>query len=60
MAASPNFEVLEIDYPDLIANPAIWATKVNEFLGGHLDAKAMADCVKPALHRNRATVGATA
>ena len=54
MAASPNFEVLEVDYPDLIAQPAVWAEKVNEFLGGKLDTNAMAACVKPDLHRNRA------
>jgi hypothetical protein len=54
MAASPNFEVLQVHYPDLIAQPALWAEKVNEFLGGKLDTSAMAGCVKPDLHRNRA------
>lgn len=54
MAASPNFEVLEVDYPDLITQPAVWAEKINEFLGGRLDVEKMAACAKPALHRNRA------
>ena len=53
MRELPNFEVLEIEYPDLVAEPATWAAKVNEFLGGKLDTAAMAACVKPALHRNR-------
>ena len=53
MRASPNFEVLEIDYPDLVAEPAAWAERVNEFLGGDLDTAAMAARVKPSLHRNR-------
>jgi hypothetical protein len=54
MASSPNFEVLEVDYPNLIAQPAVWAKRVNDFLGGKLDTGKMAACVKPALHRNRA------
>ena len=54
MASSPNFEVLEVDYPDLITQPQLWAERVNEFLGGELDTEAMVACVKPALHRNRA------
>jgi predicted AlkP superfamily phosphohydrolase/phosphomutase/tetratricopeptide (TPR) repeat protein len=54
MQSSPNFEVLEVDYPDLVSNPSIWAEKVNRFLGGKLDTQAMASCVKPELHRNRA------
>ena len=54
MRRSPNFEVLEVHYPDLIANPMALARRVNDFLGGNLDVTAMAACVKPALHRNRA------
>ena len=52
----PNFDVLEIDYPQLVAEPTEWVEKVNEFLGGKLNAAAMAACVKPSLHRNRASV----
>jgi len=55
MGGSPNFEVLEIDYPDLVAKPAVWIERINHFLGGHLNAPAMANCVKPSLHRNRAS-----
>ncbi|HEY4282482.1 MAG TPA: alkaline phosphatase family protein [Chthoniobacterales bacterium] len=58
MAASQNFEVLEVDYPDLIVQPAVWVEKVNEFLGGNLDVAKMAACVKPDLHRNRAAIAA--
>jgi len=56
--ALPNFEVLEIDYPQLVAAPMPWIEKVNEFLGGRLDIEKMATCVKPALHRNRAIAAA--
>ncbi len=58
MESSPNFEVLEVDYPDLIGQPAVWAEKVNEFLGGKLDTAKMVACVKPDLHRNRAVPAA--
>jgi predicted AlkP superfamily phosphohydrolase/phosphomutase/tetratricopeptide (TPR) repeat protein len=53
MKASPNFEVLEVDYPGLIDEPSVWAGKVAEFLGGKLDTAAMGACVKPQSHRNR-------
>ena len=57
--ALPNFEVLEIDYPQLVAAPTDWVERVNEFLGGDLNTAAMAACVKPSLHRNRASAVAT-
>lgn len=53
MENSPNFEVLEIDYPELVADPAVCIERINAFLGGNLDRAAMAGCVKPSLHRNR-------
>jgi predicted AlkP superfamily phosphohydrolase/phosphomutase/tetratricopeptide (TPR) repeat protein len=53
MRVSPNFEVLEVEYPMLVQNPEVWAEKVNEFLGGKLDIAKMVACVKPELHRNR-------
>jgi predicted AlkP superfamily phosphohydrolase/phosphomutase/tetratricopeptide (TPR) repeat protein len=55
MERSPNFEVLEIDYPELVADPAVWIERINAFLGGNLNTAAMAACVKPSLHRNRAS-----
>jgi hypothetical protein len=54
MGDSPNFEVLEIDYPELVADPVVWSERINAFVGGNLNRTAMASCVKPSLHRNRA------
>jgi tetratricopeptide (TPR) repeat protein len=59
MESSPNFEVLEIDYPDLVAKPDVWIERINHFLGGNLNAAAMAGCVKPSLHRNRVSAAAS-
>jgi hypothetical protein len=56
MRDSPDFELLEIDYPHLIIEPAIWIERILEFLGGTLDSAAMGACIKPSLHRNRASV----
>ncbi len=53
MKASPNFEVLEVNYPELVADPTVWLERINIFLGGNLNTSAMSRCVKPSLHRNR-------
>ncbi len=49
------FEVLEIDYPTLVADPALWAAKVAEFIGPDLlpHPERMAGVVRGDLHRNR-------
>ena len=49
------FEVLEIDYPSLVADPAPWVARLAEFLGPELlpQAAAMAQAVRPELQRNR-------
>jgi tetratricopeptide (TPR) repeat protein len=49
------FEVLEIDYPDLVAHPELWVPKIAEFLGPELlpEPEKMLGCVRPELHRNR-------
>ena len=49
------FEVLEIDYPSLVADPAPWIEKLTAFLGPELLPRPahMAAAVQPALHRNR-------
>ncbi len=52
---APNFELLEVDYPDLVAQPLAWSQRIAEFLGSDLDKPAMAACAKPVLHRNRAS-----
>jgi hypothetical protein len=44
---------LGIDHGELLAQPARVATRLAGFLGGGLDARAMAACVDPTLHRQR-------
>jgi len=48
------FETLDADYGQTVADPAGTAARVNRFLGGGLDVRAMATAVDPALYRNRA------
>lgn len=54
LAARPNFQVLRIPYAGLVASPDAWIPRLNAFLGGRLDERAMAGAVDPALHRNKA------
>lgn len=53
LAAREDLVWLGIDYAELIAEPDRVAARMNAFLGGRLDADAMAGCVDPALHRQR-------
>lgn len=48
-----GFETLYMDYGSVLAAPEIAADRVNAFLGGGLDAAAMAAAVDTALHRQR-------
>jgi hypothetical protein len=50
----PWFEMLEIHYGEILARPLEGAKRINDFLGGQLDAEAMAGVVDPELYRNRA------
>jgi len=50
----PWFEVLEVHYSEVLARPLEGAHGINAFLGGGLDAEAMAAVVDPDLYRNRA------
>lgn len=54
---APNFELLEVDYPALVSNPAEWARKIAAFAGKpDLPAaglQKMQAVVKPELFRNR-------
>ncbi len=54
LARQPNFEMLDMDYNAMLLDPEPWAMKVNAFLGGHLDVRAMVEVVDPSLYRNRA------
>ena len=54
----PGTQLLVMEHGDVVSDPWVSARKVNEFLGGGLDVGKMAAAVDPALHRNRAAVGA--
>lgn len=48
------FDVLYLDFAEVVADPEKAARAMNEFLGGGLDVEAMAMQVDPNLYRNRA------
>jgi tetratricopeptide (TPR) repeat protein len=52
---SPQFEVLTVEYPALVADAEPWVGRLREFLGPDRlpRAQAMAAAVQPALYRNR-------
>jgi len=50
----PEFEAIEIHYSAVLARPLDEARRLADFLGGGLDAEAMAAAVDPQLYRNRA------
>jgi len=50
----PNFEVLEVNYREVVQNPAEQAAQIQRFLGRKLDTARMAAAIDPALYRNRA------
>jgi len=53
LAGQPNFAVLRVHYADVVTDPAGAVDRVNEFLGGRLDAAAARAAVDPLLYRNR-------
>jgi|SRR6185369_5744935 len=48
-----NFQVLYLDYPDVIKDPLREARRISAFLGRDLDVSAMASAVDASLYRNR-------
>ena len=56
LQSGPCFNVLEVDYSEIIADPAAATARVNAFVGGGLDTARMATAVDPMLYRNRAAV----
>ncbi|RMF62436.1 MAG: sulfotransferase family protein [Calditrichaeota bacterium] len=54
LAKQPNFDVLYINYNEVLENPAAFIPKINEFLGGSLDTGKMATVIDKSLHRQRA------
>jgi len=54
-----EFETMELHYSAVLARPLEEAQRLAAFLGGGLDAEAMAAAVDPQLYRNRASRGAS-
>ena len=53
LAVQPNIRVLYVEHRDALARPDETARSVAGFLGGGLDAAAMAAAVDPSLYRQR-------
>lgn len=53
LAQQPNFKVLYVNYNELLAEPGPQVARINEFLGGQLDTKAMMQTIDPSLYRQR-------
>jgi hypothetical protein len=51
----PEFDTIELHYSAVLARPLEEAQRLAAFLGGGLDAEAMAAAVDPQLYRNRAS-----
>ena len=51
--AQPNIRFIEVRYAEVLAAPIIESRRVARFLGGHLDARAMASAVDLSLYRSR-------
>lgn len=49
-----HFDALFVDYREVLAHPGEGASRINQFLGGRLDERAMAEVIDPQLYRNRA------
>jgi len=53
LASQPNIKTLYINYNETLRNPWPTIDRLNAFLGGKLDAEAMARAVDPKLYRQR-------
>jgi hypothetical protein len=53
LARRDNCDVLYVEHRDAVNQPSAVAESINEFLGGHLDTRAMTAVVDPQLYRNR-------
>ena len=54
LGKSDRVELLELNYPDLVADPSATISQIASFLGkAFTDGPKVAACVRPALHRNR-------
>ncbi len=59
LAGQKHFSVREADYNQLLEDPRSYVKKINRFLGGKLDARAMGQVIDPTLYRNRKQAAAT-
>lgn len=53
IAEKDCFEMLDVNYKEMINDPQTHCAKINEFLGGELDVEKMVSIVDPSLYRNR-------
>ncbi len=53
LAEQPNFEVLYVNYNEVINDPVPQVSRLNEFLGGHMNTQAMLEVVDPQLYRQK-------
>ena len=54
LGQSDRVELLEVSYPDLVADPQPVIAQLEKFLPGRFEASpAVRECVKPKLFRNR-------
>ncbi len=53
LCAQPNFQVLYIEYHDVLGNPDVVVTDIDRFLGGGLDTEAMRRVPDRSLYRKR-------
>jgi hypothetical protein len=49
-----HFDALFVDYRKVLAQPREEASRLNQFLDGRLDERAMVEVIDPELYRNRA------
>jgi hypothetical protein len=59
LASQPNVRCLYVDYSEMMARPAPEVERIRRFLGGELDAAAMATVVDGGLYRQRGGPGRT-
>jgi len=53
IASKPNFQMIDVDYNRMQAEPTAVIAEINDFLDGTLDTAAMQTVVEPELYRNR-------
>jgi hypothetical protein len=54
LRSGPQFELLDLHYREVVERPEEAAVRIDAFLGGGLDTRAMASVVDQGLYRNRA------